>query len=44
MENMEGNDSNESNKENRLNPNEGRIKRPPAWIRDYESGKSLSEK
>ena len=44
MENMEGNDSDESNKENPLNPNKGRIRRLPAWIRDYESGKSLSKK
>ncbi|RVX13416.1 Retrovirus-related Pol polyprotein from transposon TNT 1-94 [Vitis vinifera] len=41
-ENMEGNDSDESNEENPLNPNEGRIRRPPPWMRDYESG-GLSE-
>lgn len=40
---MEGNDSYESNEENPLNPNEGRIRRPPAWLRDYESGNGLSE-
>ena len=39
---MEGNDSDESNEENPLNPNEGRIRRPPPWMRDYESG-GLSE-
>ena len=40
---MEGNDSDESNEENPLNPNEGRIRRPPTWMRDYESGKGLFE-
>ncbi|RVW45415.1 Retrovirus-related Pol polyprotein from transposon TNT 1-94 [Vitis vinifera] len=43
IEAMEGNDSYESNEENPLNPNEGRIRRPPAWLRDYESGNGLSE-
>ncbi|RVX23984.1 Retrovirus-related Pol polyprotein from transposon TNT 1-94 [Vitis vinifera] len=43
IEAMEGNDSYESNEENPLNPNEGRIRRPPAWLRDYASGKGLSE-
>ena len=42
-ESMEGNDSDELNEENPLNPNEERIRRPLAWMRDYESGKGLSK-
>ncbi|KAJ8621041.1 hypothetical protein MRB53_029570 [Persea americana] len=40
---MEGNDSDESNEENSVNPSERRIRRPPTWMRDYESGEGLSE-
>ncbi|KAL6347708.1 hypothetical protein AAG906_026237 [Vitis piasezkii] len=42
IEAMEGNDSYESNEENPLNPNEERIE-GHHLVRDYESGKGLSE-
>lgn len=39
----EGNDADELNEQNPQNPNAGRVRRPPAWMRDYESGEDLSE-